>query len=39
MVIVCSGSDAEAITSHLRTHGETVYEIGNVVTGNREVQI
>jgi len=39
MVIVCSATDAEAITSHLRTHGETVYEIGNVVTGNREVQI
>ena len=39
MVIVCSGSDAEAITSHLENEGETVYEIGNVVTGNREVQI
>jgi phosphoribosylformylglycinamidine cyclo-ligase len=39
MVIVCSTTDAEAIASHLRSHGETVYEIGNVVTGNREVQI
>lgn len=39
MVIVCSGSDAEAIASHLQNEGETVYEIGNVVTGNREVQI
>ncbi len=39
MVIVCSASDAEAIASHLQNEGETVYEIGNVVTGNREVQI
>jgi phosphoribosylformylglycinamidine cyclo-ligase len=39
MVIVCSGSDAEAVASHLQNEGETVYEIGNVVTGNREVQI
>ena len=39
MVIVCSASDAEAIASHLENEGETVYEIGNVVTGNREVQI
>jgi phosphoribosylformylglycinamidine cyclo-ligase len=39
MVIVCATDDAEAITSHLRTGGETVYEIGNVVSGNREVQI
>jgi phosphoribosylformylglycinamidine cyclo-ligase len=39
MVIVCSATDAEAIASHLQNEGETVYEIGNVVTGNREVQI
>ncbi|HEU5459369.1 MAG TPA: phosphoribosylformylglycinamidine cyclo-ligase [Pyrinomonadaceae bacterium] len=39
MVIVCSTNDAEAIESHLRSQGETVYEIGNVVTGNREVLI
>jgi len=39
MVIVCSTDDAEAIASHLRTHGEAVYEIGNVVAGNREVLI
>jgi len=39
MVIVCSTNDAEAIASHLRTHGEAVYEIGNVVAGNREVLI
>lgn len=39
MVIVCSTNDAEAIASHLRTHGETFYEIGTVITGNREVLI
>jgi phosphoribosylformylglycinamidine cyclo-ligase len=39
MVIVCSATDAKAIASHLQNEGETVYEIGNVVTGNREVQI
>ena len=39
MVIVCSTNDAEAVASHLRSQGETVYEIGNVVTGNREVLI
>ena len=39
MVIVCSANDAEAIASHLENHGETFYEIGNVVTGNREVLI
>ena len=39
MVIVCSTSDAEAVASHLRSHVETVYEIGNVVTGNGEVLI
>jgi len=39
MVIVCSSNDAEAIASHLRSQGEAFYEIGNVVTGNREVLI
>jgi phosphoribosylformylglycinamidine cyclo-ligase len=39
MVIVCSTNDAEAIASHLRSRSETVYEIGNVVSGNREVLI
>lgn len=39
MVILCSPNDAEAVASHLRSQGETVYEIGNVVTGDREVQI
>lgn len=36
MVIVCSSSDAGRIKKHL---GETCYEIGEVVTGNREVLI
>jgi phosphoribosylformylglycinamidine cyclo-ligase len=35
MVIVCSASDAETIKTHL---GEC-YDIGGVVTGNREVLI
>jgi phosphoribosylformylglycinamidine cyclo-ligase len=35
MVIVCSESDAETIKTHL---GEC-YDIGRVVTGNREVHI
>jgi phosphoribosylformylglycinamidine cyclo-ligase len=39
MVIVCSNTDADSIEMHLRTHGETCYRIGNVVTGNREVLI
>ena len=39
MVIVCSQSDAGAIASHLRDRGETFYEIGEVVSGNREVSI
>jgi len=39
MVIVCATNDVELIASHLRSQGETVYEIGNVVTGNREVLI
>ncbi len=39
MVIVCSSNDAETIEQHLREQGETCYEIGNVVSGNREVLI
>ena len=39
MVIVCSAQDAEMIKSHLRAERETCYEIGNVVSGNREVLI
>lgn len=37
MVIVCSNTDADTIETHLRSHDETCYRIGNVVTGNREV--
>jgi phosphoribosylformylglycinamidine cyclo-ligase len=36
MVIVCSSSDAPTIKKHL---GQTCYEIGQVVSGNREVII
>jgi len=39
MVIVCARSDAGAIASHLRDRGEALYEIGEVVSGNREVLI
>ena len=39
MVIVCSADDAETIKTHLRNERETCYEIGNVVSGNREVLI
>ena len=39
MVIVCSADDAETIKMHLRDERETCYEIGNVVSGYREVLI
>jgi phosphoribosylformylglycinamidine cyclo-ligase len=39
MVIVASASAADAIKSHLEERGESVYEIGRVVEGNREVVI
>jgi phosphoribosylformylglycinamidine cyclo-ligase len=39
MVIVCSPGDAETIQHHLRSRAETVYTIGKVVSGNREVLI
>lgn len=39
MVIVCSRDDAETIQSHLKTRSEACYEIGSVVSGNREVSI
>jgi phosphoribosylformylglycinamidine cyclo-ligase len=39
MVIVCANADAEAIKKHFAERGETCYEIGNVVSGNREVAI
>jgi phosphoribosylformylglycinamidine cyclo-ligase len=37
MVIVCAARDAETVAQHLREHGETVYTIGTVFAGNREV--
>ena len=39
MVIISSAQDAGTITSHLAERGESVYEIGRVVEGNREVMI
>ncbi|HYG79306.1 MAG TPA: phosphoribosylformylglycinamidine cyclo-ligase [Pyrinomonadaceae bacterium] len=39
MVVVAAPSDAEAIKSHLEERGESVYEIGRVTEGNREVVI
>jgi phosphoribosylformylglycinamidine cyclo-ligase len=39
MVIVCSPPDASAIESHLRDRGDVCYNVGEVVTGNREVLI
>jgi len=39
MVIVCSAGDAETVENDLRRRGETVYTIGRVVRGNREVLI
>ncbi|MBA2731364.1 MAG: phosphoribosylformylglycinamidine cyclo-ligase, partial [Acidobacteria bacterium] len=37
MVIVAAPPDAESIKAHLRKHNETVYEIGRVTEGKREV--
>lgn len=39
MVIVCAGDDAESIKTHLKDRGETCYEIGKVVSGDRDVSI
>ena len=39
MVAVCSSQDAESIKSHLDQQGDSVYEIGQVAIGNREVSI
>ena len=38
MVIICAPADAGAIKSHIAARGEKVYEIGCVMTGNREVR-
>ena len=37
MVIICASSDAVAIRSHVESRNEQCYEIGRVVTGEREV--
>jgi phosphoribosylformylglycinamidine cyclo-ligase len=39
MVIISSATAADAIKSHLKERGESVYEIGRVIEGNREVVI
>jgi phosphoribosylformylglycinamidine cyclo-ligase len=39
MVLVCAPGDAQTIEAQLRERGEACYRIGNVVSGNREVQI
>ena len=39
MVIVCSPGDVESIQTHFRERGDSCYEIGKVVEGNREVII
>ena len=39
MIIIAAPPDAEAIKSHLQERGETVYEIGRVTQGKREVVI
>jgi phosphoribosylformylglycinamidine cyclo-ligase len=39
MVIISSAPDAEAIKSHLKERGESVYQIGHVIEGNQEVII
>jgi phosphoribosylformylglycinamidine cyclo-ligase len=39
MVIVCSRADADAVTGQLRDLDEKCYEIGVVVSGDREVSI
>ncbi|HJP94839.1 MAG TPA: phosphoribosylformylglycinamidine cyclo-ligase [Pyrinomonadaceae bacterium] len=39
IVIVCSPGDAETVENDLRGRSETVYTIGKVISGNREVLI
>jgi phosphoribosylformylglycinamidine cyclo-ligase len=39
MVIVCAPEEAVTVKSHLKQRGESVYEIGRVGEGNREVSI
>ena len=39
MVIVCAPQKAETVKSDIKQQGESVYEIGRVTEGNREVSI
>jgi phosphoribosylformylglycinamidine cyclo-ligase len=39
MVILCSPTNAAAIEAHLKDQGAACYEIGRVLTGNRDVTI
>jgi phosphoribosylformylglycinamidine cyclo-ligase len=39
MVIVCARDNAAAIKAHLESLQERCYEIGEVVSGNKEVSI
>jgi phosphoribosylformylglycinamidine cyclo-ligase len=39
MVVVTSATDKAAVASHLQQQGATVYRIGRVIKGNREVSI
>ncbi len=39
MVIVCSAEDTEAIKNHLKSAGDSCYQIGEVVAGSGEVTI
>jgi phosphoribosylformylglycinamidine cyclo-ligase len=39
MVIICAENDKEAIISHVENSGEKCFEIGRIVSGNKEVFI
>jgi phosphoribosylformylglycinamidine cyclo-ligase len=39
MVIVCSSADAPSIKNSIEAHGETCYEVGRVIAGQRQVNL
>jgi len=39
MVIVCAPENVSSIKAHFESIGETSFEIGKVIEGNREVSI
>ena len=39
MVVVCAPQDGETVKAHLEQRGDSVYQIGRVTKGNREVSI